>query len=267
VADGAGTESWGVGAAYEPFIGRWSRAIAREFVRWLRPDRGRRWVELGCGTGALTHTILAEANPAGVVATDRSRDYVSYARAGAPGPGGWFLVGDAAWLPLSDRAADVVVSGLLLNFLPDPAAGVAEMCRLAGPGGTVAAYVWDYAGRMELLRIFWDEAVALDPSAASLDEGRRFPICTPQALERLWDRGRLTGVESTGLEVATPFPDFEDYWRPFLGGQGPAPAYVASLEPGRRDRLRERLRDRLVAGSGPIVLRGRSWAVRGRLPA
>jgi SAM-dependent methyltransferase len=266
VADGAGTESWGVGAAYEPFIGRWSRPIAREFVRWLHQDQGRRWLELGCGTGALTHTILAAASPASVVATDRSRDYVRYARAGAPDPRGRFVVGDAVRLPLSDRSADVVVSGLLLNFLPDPAAGLAEMCRVAGASGTVAAYVWDYAGRMELLRIFWDEAVALDPSAAPLDEGRRFPICAPEALERLWHRGGLTGVESTGLEVTTRFADFDDYWRPFLGGQGPAPAYVASLDPGRRDRLRERLRDRLAAGPGPIVLRGRSWAVRGRRP-
>lgn len=267
MAGQARTESWGVGAAYEPFIGRWSRAIAREFVRWLGPGRGRRWVELGCGTGALTQTILEATAPAGVVATDRSRDYVSHARAGASTTAALFVVGDATRQPLSSGAADVVVSGLVVNFLPDPAAGLVEMCRLVRAGGTVAAYVWDYAGRMELLRVFWDEAVALDPSAAPLDEGRRFPICAPDALERLWREGGLTDVESTGLEIATPFRDFDDYWGPFLGGQGPAPAYVASLEPGRRDRLRERLRTRLVVDSGPIELRGRSWAVRGRLPA
>jgi len=261
---GSASESWGIGAAYEPFIGRWSRAVAGEFVRWVSPGRGRRWVELGCGTGALTHAILDAATPAHVVATDRSRDYLRYARAVAPGAAARFVVADAMRLPLPNSMADVVVSGLLLNFLPDPAVGVTEMCRLVGAGGTVAAYVWDYAGAMELLRVFWDEAVALDPSAESLDEGRRFPVCAPDALERLWHQSGLSEVESAGLEVATAFTDFEDYWRPFLGGQGPAPAYVASLEPGRRDRLRERLRRRLGVGSGPIVLRGRSWAVRGR---
>jgi len=256
------TESWGVGAAYEPFIGRWSRSIAGEFLRWLDQEKGRRWVELGCGTGALTHAILGAAAPAGLAATDRSRDYVRYARSGAPGAGR-FVVGDATQLPLATGTAGVVVSGLLLNFLPEPAGGLAEMRRVVRAGGTVAAYVWDYAGRMELLRIFWDEAVALDPSAAPLDEGRRFPICAPGELERLWKQAALTAVESTGLEVTTGFRDFEDYWRPFLGGQGPAPAYVASLRPGARDRLRERLRARLLAGSGPIELRARAWAVRG----
>ena len=263
MAGGAKTESWGIGTAYEPFIGRWSRAIAGEFLRWLRLEKGARWVELGCGTGALSHAILDTTAPATVVASDRSRDYVSYARGGARGPGGRFVVSDATRLPLATGVADGVVSGLLLNFLPYPAAGLTEMRRLATPGGTVAAYVWDYADRMELLRIFWDEAVALDPSAAPLDEGRRFPICDPQALERLWRGAGLTEVASAALEVATPFGDFEDYWRPFLGGQGPAPTYVASLAPGPQKRLRERLRARLAAGSGPIELRARAWAVRG----
>jgi SAM-dependent methyltransferase len=267
VASEARMESWGVGSAYEPFIGRWSRATAGEFLRWLDQEKGRRWVELGCGTGALSHAILHTAGPAVLIATDRSHDYVSCARGGAERRSDRFVVSDATRLPLSAAVADLVVSGLLLNFLPDPMAGAEEMRRLAAPGGTVAAYVWDYAGRMELLRTFWDEAVALDPAADLLDEGRRFPICAPEPLERLWRQAGFVDVASAGLEVPTRFADFEDYWRPFLGGQGPAPAYVASLEPGRRDRLRERLRTRLAAGSGPIELRARSWAVRGRRPA
>jgi hypothetical protein len=163
---------------------------------------------------------------------------------------------------------DVVVSGLLLNFLPAPTAAVVGMARAARPGGTVAAYVWDYAGGMELLRTFWDAAVELDPSAGALDEGRRFPLCDPARLERLWRDAALTDVESTGLDVATPFQDFDDYWRPFLGGQGPAPSYVASLDDDRREALRERLRARLPAGAdGRIALRARAWAVRGRRAA
>lgn len=258
-------ESWALGGAYEPFIGRWSRRVADEFVRWLPREDGRRWLELGCGTGALTQAVLGLASPALVLATDRSPAYAAYARGRTPAAAARFLVADAMRLPVRSAVADVVVSGLLLNFLPDPTAGVAEMARLARPGGTVAGYVWDYAGRMELLRLFWDAAVALDPAAASLDEGARFPICTPHQLERLWTRAGLVDVRGSGIEVGTPFQDFEDYWRPFLGGQGPAPAYVASLDPAGRDALRESLRAGLSARpGGAAALRARAWVVRGR---
>jgi hypothetical protein len=139
------------------------------------------------------------------------------------------------------------------------------MVRSARVGGTVAAYVWDYAGRMELLRIFWDTVIALDPAAASLDEGRRFPLCQPRELERLWREAALVDVQSSAIEVTTPFQNFEDYWHPFLGGQGPAPAYVASLDDQRAEALRERLRTCLPAQpGGQIDLRARAWAVRGR---
>ena len=121
---------------------------------------------------------------------------------------------------------------------------------------------------MELLRTFWDAAVELDPTAGALDEGRRFPLCEPGRLERLWRDAALVDVQSTALEVATPFQDFHDYWRPFLGGQGPAPAYVAALDDARREALRDLLRARLPAGpDGRIALRARAWAVRGRRAA
>lgn len=220
---------------------------------------------MGCGTGALTGVIMETAAPALVLAADRSAPYVSYARAHARAGPGRFLVADATRLPLRPAVADAVVSALLLNFLPVPAAGVGEMARLARPGGVVAAYVWDYAGRMELLRIFWDAAVGLDPAAEPLDEARRFPLCRPEALERLWCDAGLADVQAGPIEVATTFHDFDDYWRPFLGGQGPAPAYVASLDAPRREALRETLRSRLPAApSGRIELAARAWAVRGR---
>ena len=179
-----------------------------------------------------------------------------------------FVVADGMRLPARPDLADAVVSGLVLNFLPDPVAGLAEMVRVARPGGVTAAYVWDYAAGMELLRVFWDAAAELDPAAALLDEGRRFPLCAPAELVRLWRNAGLLEVRGTGLEVATSFRDFDDYWRPFLGGQGPAPAYVATLDDGRRDALRERLRARIEAPvDGPIHLRARAWAVCGRRPA
>ena len=202
--------------------------------------------------------------PALVLATDRSLPYVRYARAHTHAGPGRFLVADATRLPLRPALADVVVSGLLLNFLPAPAVGVGEMARLARAGGVVAAYVWDYAGRMELLRVFWDAAVELDPAAEALDEGRRFPLCRPDALDGLFRDAGLRDVETSGIEVATTFQDFDDYWRPFLGGQGPAPAYVASLDDRRREALRATLRSRLPAApSGRIELTARAWAVRG----
>lgn len=258
-------ESWASGLAYEPFIGRWSRLIAREFLGWLSQPPGERWLEVGCGTGALTTAIAEIAAPAAVLATDRSAAYVAYARAEPRAAAIRFLVADAGQIPVRPLLSDVLVSGLLLNFLPAPTAAVVGMARVARIGGTVAGYVWDYAGGMELLRTFWDAAVELDPSAEVLDEGRRFPLCEPGRLERVWRDAALVDVESTDLEVMTPFQDFEDYWRPFLGGQGPAPAYVASLDDPRREALRERLRARLPAGpDGRVTLKARAWAVRGR---
>jgi SAM-dependent methyltransferase len=257
-------ESWASGGAYEPYIGRWSRLIAREFVRWLPVEAGTHWLELGCGTGALTASIVELAAPALVVASDRSAAYTAYARGDAPDDPVWFAVADAMRIPLRSRAVDAVVSGLLLNFLPDPAGAVVEMARVLRIGGVVAAYVWDYAGRMELLRVFWDTVVELDPGAGSLDEGRRFPLCAPMELERVWRQAGLGDVASSAIETGTPFRDFDDYWEPFLGGQGPAPAYVSSLDHDRRETLREALRRRLDARAGGVSgLKARAWAVRG----
>jgi SAM-dependent methyltransferase len=261
-------ESWASGRAYEPFIGRWSRLVAREFLGWLGRPVGQRWVEVGCGTGALTHTLIAMTRPAVVLAADRSAQYVAYARAHESAGAARFLVADATHLPVRRAEADAVVSGLLLNFLPVPSAGVVEMARVARVGGIVAAYVWDYADRMELLRYFWDAAVEIDPGAAPVDEGRRFPLCAPRALAQVWQDAGLAEVETSALEVATPFRDFEEYWRPFLGGQGPAPAYVATLDGERREALRTHLRARVPAGpDGRIHLTARAWAVRGRRAA
>lgn len=258
-------EVWASGASYEPYVGRWSRLVAREFVRWLAVPPGERWLEVGCGTGALTATLAELTGPAAVTATDRSGGYVRFAHGQLRDPRVHFVVAEAACLPARSGTMDAAVAGLVLNFLPDPAAGLAEMARVVRPGGTAATYVWDYAGRMELMRYFWDAAVELDPTAAELDEGRRFPLCEPGALAALWEAGGLVQVESRAIEVATPFLDFGDYWRPFLGGQGPAPGYAMSLGEERRTALRERLRERLPAGpGGRIELVARAWAVRGR---
>jgi SAM-dependent methyltransferase len=260
----ARADTWATGAAYEPYVGRWSRLVAREFLRWLAVPPGARWLDVGCGTGALTETVLAVTAPARVEGVDPSAAYVEYSRARLADARASFEVGDARRLPQGSASVDAVVSGLVLNFVPEPAAAVAEMARVARPGGTVAAYVWDYAGRMELMRQFWDAAVALDPAAAALDEGRRFPVCRPESLEAFWRGGGLADVESRAIDVPTVFRDFDDYWSPFLGGQGPAPSYAMSLSEGRRALLRDRIRAALPADAhGSIGLVARAWAVRG----
>ncbi len=256
---------WASGDAYEPYVGRWSRAVAREFLAWLAVPPESRWLDVGCGTGALTATILEVASPVEVVGVDPSDGFITYARARIADPRARFEIGDARALPLPAGAFDAVVSGLALNFVPEPAAGVSDMARVAKPGGTVAAYVWDYLDGMELMRRFWDAAAALDPAAASLDEGPRFAhICQPQALSQLFINAGLRETETRAIDIPTPFHDFDDYWTPFLGGQGPAPSYVATLSENQRIALRERLRESLPADDdGTIRMTARAWAVRG----
>jgi ubiquinone/menaquinone biosynthesis C-methylase UbiE len=255
---------WQGGEAYERYVGRWSRPVAHAFVHWLDVRAGGRLLDDGCGTGALTETLLEAAEPAEVVGVDSSEGYVAHARAHVTDPRATFLVGDAENLPFDDASFAAAVSALVLNFVPDPLRAVAEAMRVVGERGTVAAYVWDYAGRMELMRHFWDAAVELDPAAGSLDEGRRFAICEPSALKRLFTDAGLADVETREITVPTVFRDFDDYWQPFLSGEAPAPGYAISLDEGRRAALRERLRTRLpTRPDGSIPLVARAWAVRG----
>lgn len=259
---------WEEGAAYERYVGRWSRLVARELLRWLAVPPGAAWLDVGSGSGALVDEILARAEPRVVVGIDRSERFVAHARARVTNGRVHFQVGDAQALPVAHGSFDAVVSGLVLNFVPAPARMVAEMARAGGPGSTVALYVWDYASGMELIRRFWDAARALDPAAAALDEAVRFPGCAPAPLEALLASAGLARVEARAIDVPTRFRDFDDLWSPFLGGQGPAPAYAASLPEDRRAALREALRAAaLAAADGAISLAARAWAVRGAVPA
>jgi SAM-dependent methyltransferase len=175
-----------------------------------------------------------------------------------------FGVGDMQALPFRAGVFDAVISGLVLNFVPDARRAVSEMVRVARPGAVVAIYVWDYAGEMQLMRHFWDAAAALNPAARSLDEGVRFPICNPQPLTQLFDSANLRTVTVRAIDIPTYFRDFDDYWSPFLGGQGPAPGYAMSLSEHERTALREYIRARLPAQpDGSIHLIARAWAVRG----
>jgi SAM-dependent methyltransferase len=255
-------DSWSDGNAYEHFMGRWSRQVAPQFLRWLHPASGLRWLDVGCGTGALSAAILDHAAPTSILGLDPSTGFVEEARRQVDDPRVEFRVGTALDAPAD--SADVVASALMLNFVSDPDAAVAAMVT-AAPAGTVAAYVWDYAGRMELLRTFWDVACSLDVAAIDLDEAQRFPLCDPVALASLWERSGLAEVRTRSIEVTTEFSDFDDLWSPFLGGTGAAPAYVATLEPAEQERLREGMK-RMVhpEPGGQIRMHARAWAVRGR---
>jgi SAM-dependent methyltransferase len=261
-------EAWTSEHAYEPYVGRWSRVVAPRFLHWL-PDRpGATWCDVGCGTGALAHTILAAEHPVRVLGIDPSEAYLVAARRSAGDPRFHTAVGSATSIPVRDGEFDRVVSALVLNFVHQPDEALAEMRRVTRPNGVIAAYVWDYAEGMQLIRTFWDAAIALDPSAAALDEGRRFPLCRPGPLRALFASAGLAEVDVRSIEVPTVFAGFDDLWNPFLGGQGPAPGYCASLPRQRRDALRDRLRAMLPQqADGTIPLTARAWAVRGLVPA
>jgi SAM-dependent methyltransferase len=261
-------DAWASGDPYERYVGRWSRLVARDFVAWLDLPPGLRWLDVGCGTGALSATVLDAAAPDAVTGVDPSAGFLEFARAQLPDVRVRFEAGDALALPLAARAVDAAVSGLMLNFVPDQPRAIREMMRVVQPGGTVALYVWDYAGQMQLMRHFWDAAAALDPAARELDEGVCFPVCRPEPLATLLRGAGLAAVATCPIDVPTTFDDFDDCWSPFLGGQGPAPGYCIGLPEERQAALRERLRASLPVGEdGRIALIARAWAARGTVPA
>lgn len=257
-------ETWSAGQLYEPYVGRWSRRVAAEFLAWLQPPANWQWLDVGCGTGALTEAILLHTYPSGVTGVDPSPGFIAHAREHITDPRAEFRLAYAQALPVDPSRFDAAVAGLMLNFVPEPMVVLREMIRAVRSGGLVAAYVWDYGGKMELMRYFWDAAIDLNPAASELDEGRRFPLCAPDRLEKLFTRAGLSEVQIRPIDIATTFRNFDDYWIPFLGGQGPAPAYAVSLRPEERAVLRDRLRATLpVAADGAINLVARAWAVRG----
>jgi SAM-dependent methyltransferase len=258
---------WASGDSYEPYVGRWSRLVARDFLDWLAVPRDARWLDVGCGTGAVTSGILSRAFPASVLGVDPSPQFVEHARATIHDGRATFQIGDAQTLPAAPKTFDAVVSGLVLNFVPDTGRAVGEMRRVARRGAVIGVYVWDYAGKMELMRYFWDAAGDLDPVAREQDEGRRFPLCRPEALTATFQRAGLDAIETRAIDAPTVFRDFDDYWTPFLGGQAPAPGYCMSLSEERRAVLRDTIRGRLpFAVDGTIPLVARAWAVKATVP-
>lgn len=258
---------FGESAAYERFMGQWSRRLAPALVTFAGIRDGDDVLDVGSGTGALASAVAEKFPSARITGVDPSAAYVAYAQSRAAGPRLRFVVGDAQQLELADDTFDRAVSLLVMNFIPDPAKAVREMLRVTRPDGVIAAAVWDYGDGMQMLRIFWDEAVAADPAAAARDE-RHMPLCRQGQLADLWRARGLLRVEEQPLTIQTTFASFDEYWTPFLGSQGPAGAYVATLSAEDRDQLRLQLSQRLLGdgADGPIALSARAWAVRGTVP-
>jgi len=257
-------DGWVVGSNYEDFMGRWSRRLAGHFVSWLRIPHGVHWLDVGSGTGALASAICSHAAPASVLGCDPAEPFIEYARSHSDDARASFVVAGVGELPSRADGFGSVTSLLALNFFPDAAAAVREMQSRTATGGVVSACVWDYAGRMDLLRYFWDAAAAVDATARALDEGERFPLCRTEALADLFRTAGLSDVRCEPIEIPTEFASFEEYWRSFLGGTGPAPSYVASLDTEHRSRLARKLEEALPrASDGTIALAARAWAVRG----
>jgi SAM-dependent methyltransferase len=268
-ATGAGAQGgmFSAADAYERFMGRWSRELAPLLVKFAGVGDGDAVLDVGSGTGALTIAVAAVVPSSRIIGVDPAASYVAFAQARHSGDRIRFEVGDAQQLRFADDSFDRTLSLLVLNFIPDPSRALDEMVRVTHPGGTVAGAVWDYGGGMEMLRVFWDEAVALDPAAEARDE-RHMPFSRQGELDALWREHRLRNVSEEALTIPTRFSSFDDYWLPFLEKQGPAGDYVATLAPGAREQLRLRLRTHLL-GDGPdrpIVLSARAWAVRGTVP-
>jgi SAM-dependent methyltransferase len=258
-------ETWDTADAYERWVGRWSRSVAREFLPWLALPPLLAWADIGCGSGQLTTSVLADCEPRSVAGLDASQAFVAQARSVVRDPRARFEGGDATSLPWGTDTFDVAVSGLVLNFVSDHLAMTREMARITTPWGMIAAYVWDYAGGMQMLRYFWDAAIALNPNDSKVDQAERFPLCQPGPLHSLFESAGLQSVEVRAIDIATVFRDFDDYWTPFLGKQGAAPTYLASRDVEERARIREVLRLRLASSPGPIELTARAWAVKGRV--
>jgi SAM-dependent methyltransferase len=264
MVDAAPAHVWGNTATYEAYMGRWSRPVAEAVLAWLALPPGLTWLEVGCGTGALTEAILALADPREILAVDPSADFLATATQIAD-PRVRVAMGDARTLPVPNDAYDVVIAGLVLHFVPDPQPAIREMARAARPGGTVTAYVWDFAGERQFTRYLWQAATALDPAAAAQDPSLQAPLCQPEPLEALFAGAGLQAVTVQAVVVPIIFRDFDDYWQPhLLGGSSPAQRYVMSQGEARQAALRERLRILLpIAGDGSIPLLGNVWAVRG----
>jgi SAM-dependent methyltransferase len=253
--------------AYERFMGRWSRQLAPALAEYSDVNDGGAVLDVGSGTGVLAFAVRDATTTTRVLGIDRSPEYVAHASTKNTDSRVRFAVGDAQALRLADASFDRTMSLLVLNFVPDRRRALGEMIRVTKPGGVVSSAVWDYGEGMEMLRVFWDEATALDPAALPRDE-KHMPLCKQGELAALFRDAKLEAISETAFVARLRFTSFDDYWEPFRLGQGPAGAYVAELSREREEALRERLRRRLLGDGADrtIEMQARAWAAKGTVP-
>jgi SAM-dependent methyltransferase len=251
--------------AYEAYVGRWSRPLAEAFLAWFAAPAAGRWLDVGCGTGALTEAILDATDPVAVVGIDSSPDFLGDAQRRVADPRARFVVGDARTLPVASESYDAVVAGLVLHFIPEPGSAVAEMVRAARPGGAVGAYVWDYHGQMQRAQYFWEAVAATDAEAAALDPRPHFHTCEPEPMADLFRAAALGDVAVEAIDVPMAFRDLDEFWLPHtMAGAAAAQRYASGLDDAGKAALREQLRTTLpFAADGSLHLIDRAWAVRG----
>jgi ubiquinone/menaquinone biosynthesis C-methylase UbiE len=249
---------------YDQHIGRYGSELAVELIKFADVRSGQQVLDVGCGPGALTRQLVPLLGADHVAAIDPSPPFVEACQDRLPGVR--VQVAAAEALPFDDGVFDATLAQLVVNFMTDAVSGLREMCRVTRSGGIVAAAVWDYAGQMTLLRHFWDAVIALDPTAAELDEGRSMRYSTPEELQALWTAAGLEQIKITGVVVTAGYEGFEDLWEPLESGVAPSGAYVASLSPDRRASLKAEFQQRLGAGTRPFRLGARAWLAAGRVP-
>lgn len=260
-------DQWTSGEAYDIWMGRWSALLAQEFLNWLRIPANQRVLDVCCGSGILSLAIAQRHSPEQLTALDRSPAQIAFAHEHRAHPRVTYFVADARALPLHAESFDATVCGLGLNFVPDPARSLDEFRRVTRSGGTVACFVWDYSEGARFIRAFWDTALAIDPESARFDQGRRFEICKPEVLQKSFADAHLDSPELHPLDILTRFENFDDYWKPFLLGQGSAPVYLRSQPAQIQNAIRDHLKSTFPAApDGQITLPARAWAIRARRP-
>jgi len=256
------------GAAYEIFLGRWTRRLAEPLLDFADFRPGAPLLDVGCGTGSLARTMAARRPGQTVLGIDIASPYVKFAQSQPATAKPAFAVADASRLPLADRSCAGAAAQLVLNFVSDAAAAVREMRRVTRPGGRLVAAVWDFRGGLVYQRMFWDTAAGIDDTAAATRD-RLFsgPLALPDGLVRLFEAADLDAVERASITVRMDYRDFADYWQPLGGGQGPVGTYLAGLSEETRGRIEEAVRGAYLSGSpdGPRSMTATAWAVRGQV--
>ena len=256
--------SWNNSNLYNQFMGLWSIKVAQLFLNLLNEKyriQEKSWIDVGCGTGALTFEIMKYAKPEMIVGVDPSKDFLPKENTNKLLS---FKIGSSDNLPIESGNFDFAVSALALNFMPNKDQCIKEMLRVLKNEGVLALYVWDYSEQMEFLRYFWDTAIELIPGAEEYDQGEKFPICRREALKELFEKHALQTIDLKDLTIQTEFKNFQDYWKPFLGGQGSAGRYMSTLEEKKKNLIKNTLFERLpIAKDGKILLKARAFAISG----